>query len=91
MPVSHRTAEVVSASDEACPAASAREPALADNYTVSRWPEVTANITPQGPQLVRGAGLRVWDADGREYLDMCGQTLNLALGHRHPVVAAART
>ena len=62
---------------------------LPDNYTSSPSPEVTANLTPQGPQLVRGAGLRVWDTEGRELLDLCGQTLNLALGHGHPAVTAA--
>lgn len=40
-------------------------------------------------RLVRGEGLRVWDADGREYLDCCSGTFNLALGHNHPDVVAA--
>lgn len=60
-----------------------------DNYTTSLFPLVMANISPQAPQLVRGEGLTVWDAEGREYLDLCGQTLNLALGHRHPRVTEA--
>lgn len=40
-------------------------------------------------RLVRGEGLRVWDADGREYLDCASGTFNLSLGHNHPDVVAA--
>ncbi|WP_433189058.1 aspartate aminotransferase family protein [Actinoallomurus sp. CA-150999] len=39
--------------------------------------------------LVRGEGVRVWDADGREYLDCVSGTFNLVLGHNHPAVLAA--
>jgi predicted acetylornithine/succinylornithine family transaminase len=39
--------------------------------------------------LVRGAGARVWDADGREYLDMAAGIAVCSLGHAHPGVAAA--
>ena len=39
--------------------------------------------------LVRGEGLRVWDADGKEYLDfITGLAVN-SLGHCHPRVAEA--
>jgi acetylornithine/LysW-gamma-L-lysine aminotransferase len=39
--------------------------------------------------LVRGEGTRVWDADGREYLD-CTAGIGVAvLGHAHPVVVEA--
>ena len=34
--------------------------------------------------LVRGEGSRVWDDDGREYLDMIGGLGALSLGHCHP-------
>jgi putrescine aminotransferase len=37
---------------------------------------------------VASAGTRVWDADGREYLD-CGGYGVFLLGHRHPAVVAA--
>ncbi|REK84315.1 aspartate aminotransferase family protein [Streptomyces inhibens] len=40
-------------------------------------------------RLVGGSGLRVWDADGREYLDCAAGTFNLSLGHNHPDVVAA--
>jgi acetylornithine/N-succinyldiaminopimelate aminotransferase len=36
--------------------------------------------------LVRGEGVRVWDADGREYLDFTGGIAVTALGHSHPRV-----
>lgn len=36
--------------------------------------------------LVRGAGARVWDADGREYLDYVGSWGPLIVGHAHPAV-----
>lgn len=34
--------------------------------------------------LVRGEGVRVWDADGREYVDLLGGIAVNALGHAHP-------
>jgi acetylornithine/N-succinyldiaminopimelate aminotransferase len=36
--------------------------------------------------LVRGEGVRVWDTDGREYLDFTGGIAVTALGHCHPRV-----
>jgi len=39
--------------------------------------------------LVRGAGAKVWDSDGREYLDMAGGIAVCSLGHAHPKVTAA--
>ncbi len=39
--------------------------------------------------LVRGEGTRVWDADGREYLDLLGGIAVNALGHAHPAVVEA--
>jgi len=41
--------------------------------------------------LVRGEGARVWDEDGREYLDFVGGWAVDSLGHCHPVVAEAVT
>lgn len=41
--------------------------------------------------IVRGEGARVWDIDGREYLDFGAGIAVVALGHRHPApLAAAR-
>ena len=39
--------------------------------------------------LVRGDGLRVWDSDGREYLDFTSGLAVTALGHCHPRVTGA--
>jgi acetylornithine aminotransferase len=43
--------------------------------------------TPQRV-LVRGAGALVWDADGKEYLDLLGGIAVNALGHAHPFVTS---
>jgi len=39
--------------------------------------------------LVRGRGCTVWDADGRDYLDLVGGIAVSSLGHAHPAVVAA--
>jgi predicted acetylornithine/succinylornithine family transaminase len=39
--------------------------------------------------LVRGAGCRVWDADGKEYLDFFASTVVSSLGHAHPRMTRA--
>lgn len=39
--------------------------------------------------LVKGEGARVWDADGKEYLDFVGGLAVNSLGHCHPKVTAA--
>jgi len=41
--------------------------------------------------LDRGAGVRVWDTDGREYLDFVGGIAVSSLGHAHPAIVAAVT
>jgi acetylornithine/N-succinyldiaminopimelate aminotransferase len=41
--------------------------------------------------LVRGAGCRVWDADGREYTDLLAGIAVSALGHAHPALVEAVT
>jgi len=49
-----------------------------------------AYLPPGYPQFfARGDGCRLWDVDGREYIDfMCSWGPNL-LGHHHPEVEAA--
>ena len=37
---------------------------------------------------MRGAGCLVWDADGKEYLDLLGGIAVNALGHAHPFVTS---
>ena len=41
--------------------------------------------------LDHGAGVRVWDTDGREYLDFVGGIAVSSLGHAHPAIVAAVT
>jgi acetylornithine/N-succinyldiaminopimelate aminotransferase len=41
--------------------------------------------------LARGEGSRVWDADGRRYLDLIAGIAVSALGHAHPAVVDAVT
>ena len=40
---------------------------------------------------VRGEGTRIWDEDGREYLDFFGGPATVSLGHAHPVIVDALT
>lgn len=56
--------------------------ALAHKYlmnTYNRYPIV----------LARGQGMRVWDLDGKEYLDFVGGIAVCSLGHCHPLVTEA--
>ncbi|WP_242395359.1 acetylornithine transaminase [Anaeromyxobacter oryzisoli] len=49
-------------------------------------------LTPnyrQSVAIVRGEGVRVWDADGKEYLDFLGGVAVNALGHCHPALVRA--
>ncbi|MET9379651.1 acetylornithine transaminase [Streptomyces sp. NPDC002928] len=55
-----------------------------------RWQGALMNNygTPRLP-LVRGAGTKLWDADGKEYVDFVGGIAVNALGHAHPAVVEA--
>jgi acetylornithine/N-succinyldiaminopimelate aminotransferase len=55
---------------------------LADRYLM-------ANYARAPLCLVRGEGVRVWDTDGREYLDFVGGIAVDALGHCHPRIVGA--
>jgi glutamate-1-semialdehyde 2,1-aminomutase len=50
---------------------------------------VSAFSTAHPQFVVSGEGARVWDADGREYLDLMCSWGPMILGHRHPAVTAA--
>ncbi|MCZ9342911.1 aminotransferase class III-fold pyridoxal phosphate-dependent enzyme, partial [Streptomyces sp. TRM76130] len=62
----------------------------ANQDLTARWQGALMNNygTPRLP-LVRGAGERVWDADGKEYLDFVAGIAVNALGHAHPAVVEA--
>ena len=47
------------------------------------------NYKQQPVVLERGQGTRVWDADGRAYLDLLGGIATLPFGHCHPEITAA--
>ena len=41
--------------------------------------------------LTKGKGCRVWDTDGKEYLDFVAGIATCTLGHAHPTMVAAVT
>ncbi len=41
------------------------------------------------PTIARGAGARIWDIEGKEYIDYVGSWGPLILGHAHPAVVQA--
>ncbi len=54
--------------------------------------QVYMQVTKRTPLvLVKGQGTRVWDDQGRVYLDMVGGWATNALGHCHPVMIEAIT
>ncbi|MEW2421977.1 acetylornithine transaminase [Streptomyces nigra] len=62
----------------------------ANQEYAQRWQGSLMNNygTPRLP-LVRGEGLKVWDADGTQYLDFVGGIATNALGHAHPAIVEA--
>ncbi|MCC5475171.1 acetylornithine transaminase [Streptomyces barringtoniae] len=63
---------------------------MSNQELTARWQGALMNNygTPRLP-LVRGEGTRLWDADGRQYLDFVGGIAVNALGHAHPAVVEA--
>ncbi|WNM34045.1 acetylornithine transaminase [Streptomyces sp. Li-HN-5-11] len=63
---------------------------MSNQELTARWQGALMNNygTPRLP-LVRGAGTRVWDAEGNEYVDFVGGIATNALGHAHPAVVEA--
>jgi len=64
--------------------------------TLTGWQERygAALMNAFGPpklMLARGRGARVWDVEGREYVDLLGGIAVNALGHAHPALVAAVT
>ena len=47
------------------------------------------NYSPQKVIPVRGEGSRLWDQEGREYIDFAGGIAVNGLGHRHPALMEA--
>jgi acetylornithine/N-succinyldiaminopimelate aminotransferase len=66
------------------PAVSALSPEEFDTYVMSTYARFPI-------ALERGAGSRVWDTEGREYLDFVAGIATCTLGHAHPVMVEAVT
>jgi acetylornithine/N-succinyldiaminopimelate aminotransferase len=57
---------------------------------LERYPDALVNtFGPPKLALVRGEGSRVWDENGKEYLDLLAGIAVNALGHAHPAVVKA--
>jgi acetylornithine/succinyldiaminopimelate/putrescine aminotransferase len=56
--------------------------ALADRYLFPTYARASL-------ALVKGDGTRVWDADGKSYLDFFSSTVVTNLGHQHPAIVRA--
>jgi acetylornithine/N-succinyldiaminopimelate aminotransferase len=63
---------------------------MSNQELTQRWQGALMNNygTPRLP-LVRGEGVKVWDAEGREYHDFVGGIATNALGHAHPAIVEA--
>ncbi|MDA8436626.1 MAG: acetylornithine transaminase [Actinomycetales bacterium] len=65
-------------------------PGTATRALQARWDAVMMRNYGTPPvALSRGSGARVWDVDGREYLDLIGGIAVSSLGHAHPAVVEA--
>ena len=61
-----------------------------DDLLDRRSRAVARGVSSSLPLFVaRAEGARLWDIDGREYIDFAGGIGTLNLGHRHPAIVAA--
>jgi acetylornithine/N-succinyldiaminopimelate aminotransferase len=62
-----------------------------DTKTLLEWSNryLMGNYARAPLCLVRGEGVRVWDTDGKEYLDFVGGIAVDSLGHCHPKIVGA--
>ncbi len=64
--------------------------------TTTNWRELEATYFMTTAKrlpvtVVRGRGTRLWDVDGKEYLDFFGGPATVSLGHCHPALVEALT
>ena len=60
------------------------------NLTRAQFDEVMVpNYAPAAVIPVRGAGSRVWDQEGKEFIDFAGGIAVNCLGHCHPALVSA--
>jgi acetylornithine/N-succinyldiaminopimelate aminotransferase len=64
---------------------------MSGNEAIARRAQhvLTPNYRQQPIAFVRGEGVRLWDADGKEYLDFLGGVAVNVLGHCHPALVRA--
>ncbi|GBD29359.1 Acetylornithine aminotransferase [bacterium HR32] len=64
-----------------------------DTYTVLEWSDryLMPTYRRQPVAFARGRGARLWDLDGREYLDFVAGIAVTSLGHAHPAWVRAVT
>ena len=65
-----------------------------DSLTTAAWQDrwraaLMDNYGTPSMTIVRGEGARVWDAEGREYVDLLAGIAVNALGHAHPALVSA--
>ena len=60
-----------------------------NNDIIALHKQFVMNTYAPSIPLVRGKGVRVWDADGNEYMDFLGGIAVVTLGHCHPGVTKA--
>jgi glutamate-1-semialdehyde 2,1-aminomutase len=90
--VASRLDELIAAEEERFLARQPRSRALLARASRSLAGGVTSSWQISRPQAVwisHGAGSRVWDVDGNEYVDLHGGYGVMAVGHAHPRVVAA--
>ena len=64
---------------------------IQERYAARYAQSLMNTFGPPKLTLVRGAGTHVWDADGKEYVDLLGGIAVNALGHGHPALVDAVT
>ena len=64
---------------------------IQDRYAARYEQSLMNAFGPPKLTLVRGRGTHVWDADGKEYVDLLGGIAVNALGHGHPALVDAVT
>ena len=65
---------------------------MTNNTMINRWKSsVQNNYGTPSIALVKGKGLVVTDADGKQYLDFLGGIATSILGHAHPAIVKAVT
>ncbi|MGB3237639.1 MAG: aspartate aminotransferase family protein [Geitlerinemataceae cyanobacterium] len=67
-------------------------PSVTSPFDIDRFDRYVMKTYGRFPlALEKGSGCRVWDAEGREYLDFVAGIATCTLGHAHPVMVEAVT